>query len=73
MITQYVERLLEDIRGKQKPIKHTLASNAVNNMEQYRFLNGKLQGLEEGKALVEELYKKMVEMRVIEGNLDSKE
>lgn len=54
-------------------MRNTLCSGAIKDIEQYRNLVGKLQGLDEGKTLVEELYKKMVHTRVIEGSIDSKE
>lgn len=65
MLTNYVEKLLKEIRDKQEVIVHTLASNAVSSMEQYRLLNGKLQGLEEGVHLIQDLYKSMVETRML--------
>ncbi len=74
MITQYVERLFIDIKERQNIVKTTICSGAIKDIEQYRLLVGKLQGLEEGKILVEELYKKMVKTRMIEGNvIDSEE
>lgn len=73
MITQYVERLFVDIKERQNIVRNTLCSGAIKDIEQYRNLVGKLQGLDEGKTLVEELYKKMVHTRVIEGSIDSKE
>lgn len=67
---QYIEQLLRDIRERQNIVKDTLVSGALKDMEQYRLLVGKLQGLEETIILVQELYKKMVKMHVIEGNID---
>ncbi len=65
MLTQYLEYLLQEMRGKQDIIVRMLASNAVPNMEQYRLLNGKLQGLEDGINIAKGLYNSMVENRTL--------
>lgn len=72
MISTYIELLLGKLRDKQDTIVKSLTSNAVKDMEQYRLLNGRLQGLEEGICLVGDVYKSLVETETIEhvGNKD---
>jgi len=63
VILQYYELLLQDIRERQERIKDLLASNAVNSMEQYRSMTGKLSGLDEAAELAKALFSKIVEDR----------
>jgi hypothetical protein len=61
LIAHYLDLLVKDLKAKQDMIIDCLKSNAVKDMEQYRLLNGKLQGLEESIIIARELYNAMVQ------------
>lgn len=65
MIGHYLELLVKDLKAKQDVIVNNLKSNAVKDMEQYRLLNGRLQGLEESILIARELYNAMVQTKHI--------
>lgn len=68
MLGAFVERLLRDLRDKQDVIKQLLVSNRVSNMEEYRLLNGKIQGLEECIAAVQTVMDNLVRTHQITGD-----
>jgi hypothetical protein len=50
---EYAERLLRDVRKLQVDSQEIILSGTINNMERYRFMMGRLEGLK----LIEDLIK----------------
>lgn len=59
LVDKFFERYLSRLRERELCYTVSLASGTVSNMEQYKLLSGKLQGIKEASHVFLELHKAM--------------
>lgn len=58
-MNEFYELCLKRIRSQRDLFISRIASNAASNIEDYRFVCGKIQGLQESEDIMKEIFEKM--------------
>jgi hypothetical protein len=59
MLNDFYELCLKRLRGQRDLFISRIASNAASNIEDYRFVCGKIQGLQESEDMLKETFDKL--------------
>lgn len=65
MVEKFLEQLLRRIRLEQEAVMRPLVNNSIQNMEDYRYTNGILKGLNSSEEIIKKLYKDIFEDQFI--------
>lgn len=66
MIERFCEVYLKKLRAIREDFVKPCIDNSLKSMEDYRFINGKIQGLERAESLIKEIYSELYEVLVRE-------
>lgn len=59
MLNDFYEMSLKRLRAQRDLFISRIASNAAANIEDYRFVCGKIQGLQEAEDMLKEIFDKL--------------
>ena len=67
-LTVYVDGLVARLRERRKVYETRLSSGAIANLEEYKLVVGKLQGLDEALMATSQCYKELIAGRDVNDN-----
>ncbi len=67
MVINFSENVLSALRKRQSTYIQRVCSGVFDSLEEYKFIAGKLKGLEEAEKVVKQTYKEMFHMEDVIG------